>query len=118
MDLNKFKNVNDVYGHMAGDELLRVVASRVQKIMQTELVFRIGGDEFAMILEENQDIQEITQALQQEVSKPVDLNKDVTYYPSISFGYAQYSEEVDGIEELIRIADERMYHMKHNERKG
>lgn len=118
MDLNKFKNVNDIYGHLIGDELLRVVASRVQKVIQTENAFRIGGDEFAMILQENQDIQDITQELIQEVSKPVELIKNVTYYPSISIGYAKYSEEMDGIEELIRIADERMYHMKHNERKG
>lgn len=116
MDLNKFKSVNDQYGHLVGDELLKVVATRTQKIIQTDNVFRIGGDEFAMILLSDQDIDTISQALQQEISKPMELMKDVIYYPSISFGYATYSQEMDGIEELIRVADERMYDMKHKEK--
>lgn len=116
MDLNKFKSVNDQYGHLVGDELLRAVAARTQKIIQTDYVFRIGGDEFAMILLSDQDIDTISQALQQEISKPMELMKNVIYCPSISFGYATYSKEMEGIEELIRVADERMYDMKHKEK--
>lgn len=116
MDLNKFKSVNDRYGHLVGDELLKGVAARTQKIIQTDNVFRIGGDEFAMILLSDQDINTISQALQQEISKPMELMKNVIYAPSISFGYATYSQEMDDIEELIRIADEHMYDMKHKEK--
>lgn len=118
MDLNKFKTVNDVYGHLIGDELLKTVAARTQKIIQTENVFRIGGDEFAMILLSYQDVQVMLKALQEEVSKPMELVKNVTYCPSVSLGYAKYTDEIKGIEELIRIADERMYDMKRNNEKG
>lgn len=112
LDLDKFKPVNDTYGHQAGDELLIAVSKILQcSCREIDIVARLGGDEFAILLVHPVDIDAIktvTQRLIAEINKPIDVfGKDINI--GISIGVAQYP--IDGIEQdsLIEKADKALY---------
>lgn len=119
MDLNKFKYVNDTYGHEKGDELLRIFASVLKQILGKEgIVGRVGGDEFIAIFIDKSAEQlehlwsEVTRELQKQ-SKTLDFE----YMISSSYGYAIRGKgEEDSLFLLMRKADERMYAYKTSHR--
>jgi diguanylate cyclase (GGDEF)-like protein len=120
LDLHRFKEVNDKHGHPRGDEVLRAAASTLKKSLRTsDSAFRIGGDEFALILPQTDAPQALAlgrrvQAVFAEVLEPLDLGVSV----SMDHGVANFPQDADSTEQLIRIADERLYHVKHaNHRK-
>ncbi|NRA61718.1 MAG: diguanylate cyclase [Psychrobium sp.] len=114
VDLDKFKEVNDTWGHAAGDALLCQVARRLEKqcrVMDT--VARIGGDEFTMlfILEENDDISEISRRIVDVFQVPFDiLNKPLVV--TMSVGVAVYPTHGYDYDVLKAKADEAMYKAK------
>lgn len=118
LDLDHFKEVNDTLGHDAGDELLRQAANRMQLcVRDTDTVARIGGDEFAILLESitEQTPQEITQRLLAELNKPfLILGKNCQISGSI--GVAFPKPEKANIESLRKEADIALYQAKHNGR--
>ena len=77
IDLNKFKRVNDTYGHAAGDEVLRIVASRLcQSTRDVDTVSRLGGDEFLLVLSDlrnREDLARVTRYILEAIAKPFDL---------------------------------------------
>jgi diguanylate cyclase (GGDEF)-like protein len=120
LDLHRFKEVNDKHGHPRGDEVLRAAASTLKKSLRTsDSAFRIGGDEFALILPQTDAPQALAlgrrvQSVFAEVLQPLELGVSV----SMDHGVANFPQDADSAEQLIRIADERLYDLKHaNHRK-
>ncbi|MEC4723777.1 diguanylate cyclase [Noviherbaspirillum sp. CPCC 100848] len=112
VDVDRFKAVNDTYGHEAGDELLKQVARRLSKCVREEdTVARLGGDEFVILLpgvhqQASKALQEkIQAAFKEEFVLPTGVH--VTRDPSI--GLAVYPEDGDDVTALTRAADKRMY---------
>jgi len=116
VDLDKFKYINDTYGHHVGDIVLIEVASRLQKsLRQSDMASRFGGDEFAMILAfgEN-ELQAITKVLKRAMlalKKPI-LVDETKIFITASFGVSVYPEDGEIPRMLMTRADEAMYHAK------
>ena len=115
MDLNDFKMVNDTYGHDAGDELLNIVAKRLQNsIREKDKAFRIGGDEFVVVIHGTHDkkfYESVIARMRANVARDVVLS-NVTLKVSISAGYARCPEDGARFEDVVKKADELMYENK------
>lgn len=116
MDMHRFKEVNDKHGHPRGDEVLRVAASTLKKALRTsDFAFRIGGDEFALLLPQTDAPQALAlsrriETVFAENMKALQLSVTV----GMDHGVANYPQDADNSEDLIRIADERLYQRKHS----
>ena len=115
IDLNGFKQINDSYGHNAGDLLLLNIATRLRlSVRQTDTIARIGGDEFAVILDDVHDDQEIYQIvskLTDAIAEPAILqNSIVTVAASVCV--AIYPEHEQDMKKLQEKADQAMYYAK------
>ena len=114
MDMHRFKEVNDKHGHPRGDEVLRVAATTLKKALRTsDLAFRIGGDEFALILPQTDAAQALAlsrrvETVFEESLKSLQLSVTV----GMDHGVANYPQDADNSEDLARIADERLYQSK------
>jgi diguanylate cyclase (GGDEF)-like protein len=113
IDIDRFKAVNDVLGHDAGDEVLRRVASfLLSHIREADYVFRWGGDEFLVLIScGEEEAHHRGLALQTAFARSFDM----TSLPSpvgLSIGCAEIDPDTDNVMALIRLADERMYHNK------
>ena len=118
LDLDKFKSINDHYGHAVGDLLLQEVARRLQKALRaSDSVGRIGGDEFVVLLGDLTGTETavlLAERLRQEIGHPYHLDGVAELIVSCSLGVAIYPE--DGTDEitLTRRADQAMYQTKDN----
>jgi diguanylate cyclase (GGDEF)-like protein/PAS domain S-box-containing protein len=118
LDLDRFKPVNDVHGHAAGDELLRVTALRLSRaVRHSDLVARIGGDEFVAVLEDAgsiDNVRMVARRIMNAVAEPVTVG-EVAVSVTASLGVA-FVDEPDGSpsdpDELIDAADGAMYKAK------
>ncbi|MGY5703666.1 GGDEF domain-containing protein [Vibrio antiquarius] len=113
LDLNGFKSVNDTHGHQVGDTVLREIARRLKSMALNDFtVYRMGGDEFAVILEgEHVDEEGVSEHINAVFDAPI-LNSDNVATLSTSMGLAQYPKDSNNVDFLISIADKRMYKMK------
>lgn len=115
VDLDKFKQVNDSLGHKAGDELLIIIARRLEnKLRKEDTVARLGGDEFVIMIEEvisAEDISALVTELSDLIDVPAVLNSQ-TVSVSSSIGIAMYPGDGLCAEELLKNADIAMYHAK------
>jgi diguanylate cyclase (GGDEF)-like protein len=114
LDLDNFKSVNDTLGHVEGDRLLQAVATRLLKASRgCDTVARIGGDEFAILLEDVHHVDDalvVVTRIMESMRQPVALRgREVTISPSIGIAHARAAEQVD---ELMRNADVAMYRAK------
>lgn len=115
IDFDDFKLINDNFGHQAGDDILRVAAQRMQsELRPSDTLARIGGDEFAILLEDLES-ETITMAVSQRIlevmRKPIKTSKKFIE-ASISIGIGLKDEKVNHFEDLLRNADHAMYHAK------
>lgn len=112
LDLDCFKEINDNYGHDEGDRILIEVAKRIACcVRDTDIVARIGGDEFVVVLTTEETAGyciDLQKRIKQSVGEEYDLKGDVVR-PRISIGFASYPSESDDIEKVMRLADQRMY---------
>jgi len=115
MDLDRFKPVNDTYGHDVGDELLKGVAQRLQGCIRSrDYAFRLGGDEFALLL--------LGPMTQETCARKMDMICEMVAVPyeidgnavsvGASCGYALYPAESIDVQQVCYIADQRMYENK------
>jgi diguanylate cyclase (GGDEF)-like protein len=115
LDLHRFKEVNDRYGHPRGDEILKAAATTLQKSLRTsDSAFRIGGDEFALLLPQTDAPQALAlsrriETIFAETLQPLRLAFPVT----MDHGIATFPQDGDQSEQLIRVADEHLYQLKH-----
>ena len=117
MDLNKFKIINDTFGHEAGDLMLQTAAKRFKSILREEdELFRIGGDEFLIVIQniiEQSQIDAIIKKLLDTTIEPINYSTHKMKL-SVSIGISSYPDTANNKEELIKSADIAMYEAKKN----
>jgi diguanylate cyclase (GGDEF)-like protein len=113
-DIDDFKDVNDNYGHMAGDALLRTVSNRLQACVRGgDTVSRMGGDEFAMLLNDadEETAQRVADRVLEAMEAPIQLGSSEIRI-TVSIGIAVAHDEENSADELLRRADVAMYQVK------
>jgi len=111
LDLDNFKKVNDHYGHVVGDRLIKEVAAQIDgRLTEGETLARLGGDEFVVVVRKSTipSLVEMAKNILISLQAPFDLGL-VKIYTGCSIGIAMYPEHGDGLESLIRCADTAMY---------
>ncbi|MHB8756149.1 MAG: diguanylate cyclase domain-containing protein [Candidatus Acidiferrales bacterium] len=118
LDLHRLKEVNDRHGHLQGDQILQLAATTLRKNLRaSDFAFRIGGDEFALLLPQSDPEQAATLCDRlrthfESESAPLKLNVPIT----IDYGIAVHPQDGDTKETLLRLADERLYQLKNTPR--
>ncbi|WP_159650842.1 GGDEF domain-containing protein [Vibrio atypicus] len=110
LDLNGFKQINDKYGHQAGDKALKEIARRLLSLKLP--CYRIGGDEFALIELDSMYRKPIWQEIEACFDHRVEITDKNRALLSTSIGVASYPKDTNQINQLISIADKNMYRMK------
>ncbi|WP_432296450.1 CHASE domain-containing protein [Shewanella oncorhynchi] len=122
MDLDGFKTVNDIYGHEAGDVVLKTVANRIEQcIRASDTLARFGGDEFVVLLQDIVDEQEAIDKATKfiaEVKSPISLPAGSEANISMSVGIALYPQHGITSEQLCKRADQAMYQVKKGSKNG
>ncbi len=115
LDMDNFKKINDSLGHQTGDILIKQIAKRLQKIAGTKATcYRLGGDEFSILIDNSTDIHHIThfaQTILDNMARPFIINKQ-EFVLGASLGIAFYPEDGSNSQELLKNADTAMYFAK------
>lgn len=113
IDADRFKSINDEFGHDAGDRVLVTLVQRLKSaVREHDLVGRLGGDEFVVLmrsLRNAHDATRLAQQLQEAVAQPLTLHNGVTVVPGISVGVAVFPDHAKTASGLIQAADQSMY---------
>lgn len=120
IDLNKFKQVNDTFGHQYGDFVLSTAASRIKKVLRNnDLIGRYGGDEFLILLERinEENAYKIAMIINEALSNPYVVDEQVIDFVSASIGIAFAPTDSRNIIQLIEKADAAMYLAKKDVKK-
>ena len=116
LDLDGFKNINDRFGHGAGDELLKIVGKRLRIVLrEVDFAARLGGDEFCLIIEGTADefaAADVATRCLKAISEPLQLGKQ-TIRPHVSIGITLFPDDGQDQESLLRSVDRAMYAAKH-----
>ncbi|MFT5313004.1 MAG: diguanylate cyclase (GGDEF)-like protein/PAS domain S-box-containing protein [Paraglaciecola sp.] len=116
LDMDNFKKINDSLGHQSGDILIKQIAKRLQNLADTSATcYRLGGDEFSIIVENSTDIHRITRLAQTVLDNmvmPFFINQQ-EFVLGASVGIAFYPEDGSSPQELLKNADTAMYFAKH-----
>lgn len=121
VDLDGFKKINDQLGHLAGDKILIMVAARLEKLTTDNIkVFRLGGDDFAFIVNsttKNENLDQTVQTLSKEILQQANTAYKIehrNYLITSSIGISNYPTDADNLESLCTNADAAMYKAKSN----
>lgn len=116
IDLDKFKPINDTYGHEAGDSVLQAVARRIESSLRaSDTAARVGGDEFLVLLPDLQskdDALAVAEKIRLALEQPFVTSNGVTLLASASIGIAIYPDQARIQEDLLRLGDRAMYEAK------
>ena len=121
IDLDGFKEVNDIYGHHRGDHLLKIFAERIQiLIRKSDLFGRLAGDEFLIVLENSRanDILALAEKVQIDIRTPYLLGEDEEVMLDASIGIAHYTDTSESASEFLNRADKAMYLQKKSGKGG
>lgn len=120
IDINRFKEINDEYGHVIGDMVLKESADRMKKITKKQWTLaRFGGDEFIILMPEIKNIHEVyefTELIKDQFLKTLFVFDTQTLDVTISVGHAVYPDDSEDIESLVSKADFSMYNDKKSEK--
>jgi diguanylate cyclase (GGDEF)-like protein/PAS domain S-box-containing protein len=115
LGIDAFHTINERYGHATGDEVLRVIASRLRGLVrECDTLARIAGDEFALLMDTGVTTEAMTKIIariESEMKKPIVVNAD-TVCLTISIGAAVFPDDGVNAVELVNAADDRMYDIK------
>ncbi|MBS1212863.1 MAG: diguanylate cyclase, partial [Proteobacteria bacterium] len=116
LDLDRFKDVNDSFGHLAGDELLQQVATRLtHRLRGIDTITRLGGDEFAILLEDlshPQDAAQVAYEIIEALNEPWRLSNNAEVRIGTSVGISLFPEHGQTSQELLQHADAALYRAK------
>ncbi len=119
VDVDHFKEINDTFGHQTGDRTLQIIAQKLRRgLREADILGRIGGEEFAILLPETtgEQAQELAERLRQIVANPICVNERMVKV-TISFGVTGVLQAIQGnLDFLFRTADEALYLAKHDGR--
>jgi two-component system cell cycle response regulator len=118
-DIDKFKNVNDTYGHPVGDQVIKRVAAVLQQnVRKIDLVARYGGEEFCMVLEEaeNEGAVQLAERIRQDMMAQQFQSEKGQFGVTLSLGVATFPEDGTDKATLIEHADQALYQAKHSGR--
>ncbi|PKL09400.1 MAG: hypothetical protein CVV51_04090 [Spirochaetae bacterium HGW-Spirochaetae-7] len=119
MDLDDFKPINDRFGHAAGDSALIAMSERVRGLVRaSDIVARIGGDEFVTVItnvKSRHDIELVAQKVLEECSVPLSFSGSSCPL-GMSMGISVFPDDGESIDELVNKADSAMYRVKHQEK--
>jgi diguanylate cyclase (GGDEF)-like protein/PAS domain S-box-containing protein len=115
IDLDYFKHINDSFGHEAGDTVLKETAARLSRTVRgVDLVGRMGGDEFVVVLSEVRDAQDVlalTEKLRHECGRPLRFDGHEVHL-AVSMGVSVFPDDGQDFRTLLRFADSALYHAK------
>jgi len=115
IDIDRFKNLNDAYGHLVGDAVLREVARRLQEAVRTiDTLARYGGEEFVVLMPETELAEAllVAERVRQSVAEPPVVDNGVTVSTTISVGVAEIDEQCASLEDALKCADKALYAAK------
>ncbi len=122
IDLDRFKYINDTYGHDAGDWVLKVVADRLRKrVRASDLVARLGGDEFLVVFNQTDNrekVKEIAEKLLTDQRQPMEIQPGFFETVGMSIGIAFFDKEIDNEMSVRKHADQAMYAAKRKGKNG
>lgn len=122
LDLDRFKIINDQWGHLAGDKVLVEITRRMKSMVRDfDLIARLGGDEFVIFLSAHPDEANLHNFLHRminQISQDIQLDEHISDYVGVSIGIAQYPEDGVKFSELLKKADTAMYEVKNHGRNG
>lgn len=113
IDLNKFKWINDTYGHIAGDQVLIETARRIKGGLRgSDIVARVGGDEFLVLLpriSSETHVEKIKNKVESAIAEcPVFYDEQLIFI-KVSVGYTLFSDRFSDVDDMLKLADEHMY---------
>jgi diguanylate cyclase (GGDEF)-like protein len=112
-DIDYFKEINDTYGHDAGDKVLRIISTVIKELLrQTDMIGRYGGDEFLLILPETslEGAKEIAERIRHAVEEyEINIGFEEPIKTTLSLGVAQFNVEKEDTNDLIKRADNALY---------
>jgi len=115
MDLDNFKSINDTFGHVAGDEIIREIGRIITgSFRKTDIAGRLGGEEFAVVLK-NASLEEAMKAAEKfrgivDKRRVIYGNQEISF--TVSIGVASINEDTSGIEDILKMADDALYKAK------
>jgi len=115
MDLDHFKKINDTYGHAAGDSVLEtVVRASLESLRESDIMGRLGGEEFAVLLPETSldDAKEVAGRLLKDIAKKAAPTPKGAIYCTASLGIAQMKKKDSNIDDLLNRADDALFKAK------
>ncbi|KGY13361.1 diguanylate cyclase [Vibrio tubiashii] len=112
IDLDGFKQINDQFGHDIGDEVLKIVAQRIKAIIrQSDMLARIGGDEFVILQISADNTESTAKRILNSLAEPIAIGGGIVSVHA-SIGISSYPEHADNLKDLLKIADDAMYEVK------
>lgn len=115
LDLDGFKKINETFGHIGGDQCLRIIGNRIKSCVRAnDCVARLGGDEFAIIVEDlhdPQDLNNLAKKITKSLSEPIVYTGE-NIQISTSIGISIYPDDSSTVDELLQNADTAMYKVK------